>query len=400
MDGLNSVVGYHQAFETLCDRRLVQSMYSECDELMDRVLLTLHGEEHTKRRAIELRLFRRDFARYYERQVYPATLAKTLEPYLVAGSMDLHQFGKQVNINLSADLAGIDRKEESSEETELLISLVSKFGEGATLFHSTRDKREVRCEVASALATFDDLFFQPSLTRREGLLREIASGDRSEEEAPRDILGILLANRDAHGLDLAMIRREVAFFLQAGSHSSANAMVHAFHEIETWCDENPEDGQLIREDPLFLQRCVHESLRLHPASPVAWRKAECPFTLSNGTAVSEDDSIVIELQQSNQDESIFGEDAAFFNPRREISGRVAPYGLTFGIGIHTCFGRDIAGGALPDGVEDASSHHFGTITSLLRSLYEHNVRRDVDNPPVIDEATHRNNWSSYPVTVG
>ena len=397
MTNVRSVVGYHDAFKTLCDRRLIQSMYSECDELMERVLLTLHGKDHAERRAIELKLFRRDFVHHYEREVYPITLNKVLKPYLSEGRMDLSLFGKQVNINLSADLAGIDLPEESSELTNLLISIVAKFGEGATLFHSTRDKSEVRQEVGEALLKFDKYFFQPSFLRRQQLFKEIASDDRSELDMPRDILSMLIEKRDSHQLDEAMIRREVAFFMQAGSHSSAVAMVHAFHDIETWCEKNPDDALLVRKDDLLLQRCVHESLRLHPASPVAWRRAQCPFTLTNGEFVEQDGSVVINLKNSNQDDEVFGDDAEEFNPYRKVSGRVAPYGLTFGVGLHTCFGRELAGGSLPDNVKDSSKHHLGTITSLLKSLYKYGARRDPVNAPVADKDTVRSNWTSYPV---
>ena len=186
--------GYHSAHEALCDHRLIQSMYNECDVLMDRVLLTLHGEAHAHRRAIEWRLFRRDFARYYEREIYPATLAQTLAPYLASGRMDLPEFGFRVNINLSSDLAGIDRAEGSESETSALVAYTRKFSEGATLFHSTRDKDVVREEVANALQAFKEQFFEPSKARRESLLRRIAAGELAEESAPRDILSVLLAN--------------------------------------------------------------------------------------------------------------------------------------------------------------------------------------------------------------
>ena len=116
------VSGYQNAHQALCDRRLVQSMYSECSVLMERVLLTLHGEAHTCRRAIEWKLFRRDFARYYEREVYPATLKRTLAPYLTRGHLDLPEFGFRVNINLSADIAGNIR-------TEVDVDPETKFGE-------------------------------------------------------------------------------------------------------------------------------------------------------------------------------------------------------------------------------------------------------------------------------
>ena len=177
------VCGYEQAHQALCDSRLVQSMYGECNILMERVLLTLHGEAHTCRRAIEWKLFRRDFARFYESEVYPATLQHTLEPYLHQGHLDLPEFGFRVNINLSSDIAGIDRPAGSESETDTLVACTRKFGEGATLFHSTRDKNTVREEVAVSLAQFNEQFLLPSRQRREQLLKEIAKGNRSEDDA-------------------------------------------------------------------------------------------------------------------------------------------------------------------------------------------------------------------------
>ena len=393
------ISGYQNAHQALCDRRLVQSMYNECDVLMERVLLTLHGEAHACRRAIEWKLFRRDFARYYEREIYPTTLNRTLAPYLATGYLDLPEFGFRVNINLSADIAGIDRPDGSAAGTDALVALTRKFGEGATLFHSTRDKDTVRQEVAAALARFNEQFLLPSKSRREALLQQIADGRLAEEHAPRDILTVLLANRTDQDLDDDMILREVAFFMQAGSHSSANALTHSFHEINEWCRRHPEDrGRLIADDH-FLQHCVHESLRLHPASPVAWRTASEAFSLPDGTDVAEGDSVVIDLMSANLEASLFGEDAEQFNPHRTIADRIPPFGLSFGIGIHTCFGRDIAGG-LGDAKADGEAPHFGTLTNLLRNLIQHDARPDPANPPVADPGTERPNWGRYPLIIG
>ncbi len=393
------VTGYHNAHAALCDRRLLQSMYSECSVLMERVLLTLHGEAHTCRRAIEWKLFRRDFARYYEREVYPTTLAQTLAPYLERGRLDLPAFGFRVNINLSADIAGIDRPEGSAKETDALVAFTRKFSEGATLFHSTRDKAEVRGEVAEALDAFNEQFLRPSKRRREDLLAQIGSGERHEDEAPRDILTVLLANRDDQDLDDDMILREVAFFMQAGSHSSANALTHTFHEVDQWCRAHPEDRQRLLTDDDFIQRCVHESLRLHPASPVAWRQAAEDFELPDGTAVKTGDSVTIDLMSANLETTLFGDDADRFNPRRNITGRIPPFGLTFGIGIHTCFGRDIAGG-LGQSTDSGQPAHLGTLTNLLKSLLAHHARRDPESEPQADGGTERPNWGTYPLLIG
>ena len=391
--------GYHSAHEALCDHRLIQSMYNECDVLMDRVLLTLHGEAHTHRRAIEWRLFRRDFARYYEREVYPATLAQTLTPYLASGRMDLPEFGFRVNINLSSDIAGIDRAKGSESETSALVAYTRKFSEGATLFHSTRDKNVVRREVAKALREFKEQFFEPSKARRESLLRRIAAGEMAEESAPRDILSVLLANQHKQDLDDDMILREVAFFMQAGSHSSANALTHCFHEITQWCLTHQEDRARLATDDEFLRRCVHESLRLHPASAAAWRTASEPVTLADGTDIPAGGTVIIDLMSANLEAELFGEDAAYFNPHREIAHRIPPFGLTFGIGIHTCFGRDIAGG-LGQAKDAGQAPHIGTLSNLLKNLLANHARPDPKMPPVADTATERPNWGSYPLLIG
>ena len=399
MKALAKVTGYQHAHAALCDRRLVQSMYGECDVLMERVLLTLHGESHTCRRAIEWKLFRRDFARYYEREVYPATLAQTLGSYLDQGRLDLPEFGFRVNINLSADIAGIDRPEGSESETDMLVAFTRKFSEGATLFHSTRDKAVVRDEVAQALAQFNARFVAPSKRRREAILEQISRGDLPEEQAPRDILTVLLANRDDQDLNDDMILREVAFFMQAGAHSSANALTHTFHELAQWSEAHPKDRIRLKTDDGFLQRCVHESLRLHPASPVAWREASESFSLPDGTPVAAGDSVLIDLMSANLETSLFGEDAASFNPNRDVANRIPTFGLTFGIGIHTCFGRDIAGGLGTAKTEDQPPH-LGTLTNLLKSLLRHDARPDPARPPVADTATERPNWGSYPLLIG
>ncbi len=392
------VSGYQNALQALCDRRLVQSMYNECDVLMERVLLTLHGEAHTCRRAIEWKLFRRDFARYYEREVYPITLKRTLAPYLARGNLDLPEFGFRVNINLSADIAGIDRREDSESETDGLVAFTRKFSEGATLSHSTRDKNTVREEVASALAQFNEQFLRPSRSRREALLQQLSEGSLTEDDVPRDILTVLLTNRADQDLDDDMILREVAFFMQAGSHSSANALTHSFHEINEWCRHHPEDRDRFMSDNHFLRRCVHESLRLHPASPVAWRTANEAFSLPDGTDVAEGDSVVIDLMSANLEAALFGEDAEQFNPHRAVAERIPPFGLSFGIGIHTCFGRDIAGG-LGDANAEGEAPHLGTLTNLLKNLMQHDARLDPDNPPVADDNTERPNWGTYPLLI-
>jgi cytochrome P450 len=271
------------------------------------------------------------------------------------------------------------------------------FSEGATLVHSTRDKDEVRAEVSAALVRFSEEFLRPSVLRRQALLDRHARGELAEEELPRDVLTVLLRNEDRLDLPPALLCREIAFYLQAGSHSTANSTTHAMHHLFEWLAAHPADRARLLAEPLFLQRCVHESLRLHPASPVAWRKPLCPLALAGGAAVGTDDRVEIDLWTANRSRDVFGADADEFNPLRSIAHGHEPFGLTFGTGVHTCLGRDLDGGIVPKGAVDPAQHQYGIVALLCRALLEAGARPDPARPPTKATYTARPNWGEYPV---
>jgi hypothetical protein len=392
-----TISGYDAASDTLRDQRLAQSLYDEGAVIMADVLLVLHGAEHRARRLLELRVFRRDFFRFYEHDVFPATLKQTIAPYEVTGRADLMELSYRLTMNLTADFAGIDRPQRSAEETERLRRQVMVFSEGATLVHSTRDKETVRHEVRAALTEFKTTFYEPSLTRRQLRLADFAAGKIAEEDVPRDVLTVLLKNDERVEMASDLMMREIAFYLQAGSHSTANATTHAFHDVISWCDSHPDDQHRVHTDPLFLQRCVHESLRLHPASPVAWRRSTCPMALATGADSDTNDRVVIDLASANRDPSIFGPDAEAFNPHRTLREGTPPWGLTFGIGVHTCLGRDLDGGLQPRADTDPLTHQYGIVPLLVRELLKRNARRDPSDQALTASHTQRPNWGYYPI---
>lgn len=392
-----TVSAYHAASDTLSDKQLAQSMYDEGAVITADVLLVLHGAPHRARRGLELRVFRRDFFRYYEHEVFPATLAQTMTAAAQRGHADLIALGYDITMNLTADFAGVDRPRGDAEETAHLLRLTGTFSEGATLVHSTRDKDVVRAEVRAALQEFDTRFYRASMLRRRDLLARFAAGEIGEDALPRDVLTVLLRNEDKVEIGPDLMMREIAFYLQAGSHSTANATTHAFHDVVTWCAAHPEDALRVRTDPLFLQRCVHESLRLHPASPVAERRPVCPMALSGGAQAGPSDRVVIEMAQANRDTSVFGPDADVFNPHRQLPEGIPPWGLTFGTGVHSCLGRDLDGGvqARPD--TDPATHQYGIVPLLVKALLDRKARPDPARPPVRSSHTARPNWGSYPI---
>ena len=173
-----------------------QALYDKGKVIMDGVLLTLHGEEHRKRRKLEHKIFQRDFFKYYEYELFPKTLDETIKPFLNKGSADLLDFGYRITMNLTADFAGIDRPKKTPEETEDLLSLVKVFSQGATLVHSKRPHDEVNKEVLMALSEFEEKFLSPSKKRREKLIIKFKNNQIEKNELPRDVLTVLLINED------------------------------------------------------------------------------------------------------------------------------------------------------------------------------------------------------------
>jgi cytochrome P450 len=273
-----------------------------------------------------------------------------------------------------------------------------RFSEGATLVHSTRDHDEVRRESGIALAEFDRDFMQPSLLRRRRLLDRFATGELVEDDLPKDVLTLLLRNEEELALTPEQMRREVAFYVQAGSHSTANAFTHAMDDLFGWFGEHPEERAHACDDTLFLQRCIHESIRLNPASPVAWRRAVDEAEIGN-CPVPRDGKVVFDLRAGNRDREVFGADADVFNPYRELPPGVPPWGQSFGGGMHACIGMELDAGVWP-GPKDGAEHVYGTLTLMVKAMLDHGARPDPDNPPRRDETSVRPNYASYPVLLG
>ena len=383
--------------DTLRNADLAQSLYDDGRAVMGDVLLTLHGEAHRQRRLTEFSVFQRGFFRHYERNVFPQALSQSLAPYLDAKQMDVVEFGYRVTMNLTADFAGIDRPEQSVDETESLLHLVRTFSEGATLVHSTRDHADVEAEVGAAMNEFNQRFLSPSKARRQKLIDLVRSGSMPASQLPRDVMTVLLSHNEDMPLRTEVFQREMAFYLQAGAHSTANSTTHALHEIFQWVAVHPDEQQRLDRDPFYLQRCVHESLRLHPASPVARRRAVCPTSLGSYGTLATGEQVVLDLMAANRDRSVFGNDANEFNPHRKLPNGVRPFGLTFGYGVHTCLGRDLDGGVVPRDDSDPTHHQYGIVANLIRELLAHGAQPDPAREPVQDASTERNNWGSYPV---
>jgi cytochrome P450 len=389
---------FADAHEAYRNKGLRQALYDAGEVVMSGVLVNLHGEEHRRRRRVENRMFRRDVFETYERELFPRVTAQTLARYEEAGAVDLVHLGHELMLNLAALTAGIDRPRDTPEETERLFDYNARFIEGATMVHATGDRDALRASVAQALEDWDAEFLTPSADRRRALLAREAEGD--DVDVPRDVLTTLLRHGEELDVSWPVLRREVAFYLLAGAHTSATAFVRTVDHLLGWLAEHPEDAAAAREDPLFVQRAVHETVRLNPSSPTGMRRALAPVTLRSGIAIPEGATVVIDLQALNRDPELFGPDAAEFSPHRTPPPGVAPFGLSFAAGMHVCIGQDLAAGVVQRADTDPDAHLFGLVTGAVQHLFRAGVRRDPANPPQRDAATARPYWGTYPVLLG
>jgi len=388
-----TITDYDEARDAYRQKDLRQALYDAGEVVMADVLVNLHGAEHRDRRRLENRLFRRETFELYERHLFPPIIEATLAPELAAGRAELVDLGHRMTMNLAAFTAGVDRPLGTPDETRHLYRYLLLFIEGATLGFYTGDRAAKAAEIAEHLHRFDEEFLTPSLERRKALL---ATG----AELPRDVLSVLLANEDSLHLPHDVILREVAFYLLAGAHTSATAFNRVIHHIFSWLADHPEDRELVRTDRLFVQRCTHETVRLQPSSPTAARWALEDIELRSGRRIPKGAKVIIDLVQVNRNTSVFGPDAAEFNPHRTVPEHVPVYGLSFGSGMHACIGQDLAAGVMFDTDSTLEDHLFGLVPQAVQIMFDHNVRPDPDDPPEMDASTTRPYFGRYPVLLG
>ena len=299
-------------------------------------------------------------------------------------------------MNLTALTAGVDRPKGTPEESFRLYDYLMTFIEGATLVHYKGDKLAKEEEIKHALAKFDDEFLGPGIARRVALINEFKKGQISEADLPQDVLTVLLRNEDSLNLPHQVILREVAFYLLAGAHTSATTFTRTMHNIFLWLEQNPDRRDQIRS-PAFIQRSVHETTRLQPSSPVSERWAEKDIQLASGPAIKKGSKVIIDLIQINRDRSIFGEDAEEFNPERKLSPSVREHGLSFGLGMHACIGKDLTAGILTADSSDSDSHLNGVVTLAVQSMLDSGCRPDSTDPAEMNPSTSRTYFGRYPV---
>lgn len=369
------------AKEVFEHKQFIQALYEQDTRVMGRdVSLNMHGEEHRARRAVELAYFESAASDHAAKTRVRELASGMLKLASASRSADAVELARYFAAGLAAYLTGIDVDRRGNTDIVNLGRLADRFAEAATLVHSRRNEQKVLDEVDQALREFRVQYYEPSRARRQGNPRIEGGG----------LLARYLGQQAQLQLTDDALFREIVLVLHSAFAPTAISIVNILHELFMWIDADRGRRAKLIEDGALLRRCVLESLRLHPVSPVAWRKAVELVKLSDGQRMDRDDYAVIDLVQVNRDKRLYGANASEFNPFRTSAASVDPTGLSFGAGFHACPGRRVL-------LEAQDGVHLGLLASLIRALLVWGIRQDPARPAQPDRRTERAQWGAYPV---
>jgi cytochrome P450 len=369
--------------------------------IRDGVVSISHGAVHRARRRVENTQFRPDVLRLYEHDLFPQVMAGLLDVLIDAPEVDLYAVGELLSVVLASRRAGIDVQPDDLDQLRRLVHAVDVFSQGSAILDA-KDPDAVRALVRATYEEFERDFIRRAWDRRRRLIERVEAGDLATEDLPHDILTVLLLHRSDGNLELdddGRVVREVATYLQGGTHTSGQTLVNAFDLI---FGQPPDVLETILArlagDRLYAQRAVHETLRLRPTTPKIKRRAEADLTIA-GAAIPRNALVVLDAAAANQDPRLFGQDPERFDPDRAVAEGVARWGLSFGAGAHQCPGRSVAGGfPVPDDFDVDGEHVFGLVALMLQALAARGIGRDPDRQPERDTRTERfTRWRHYPV---
>ena len=163
-----------------------------------------------------------------------------------------------------------------------------------------------------------------------GYAQELADDRRA---APRDdIISILVAAEGNDALTEHEFNMFVLLLAVAGNETTRNAISHGVHALI----ENPDQWELLRDNPSLVDSAVEEILRWSSPVNVFRRTATCDVEL-HGETIREGDSVAMFYASANHDETVFA------NPDRfDITRDPNPHVTFGGGGPHFCLGANLA----------------------------------------------------------
>ena len=385
---------YHDVVEAFRSKAFIQGGGGRRDSapITGYGVLALAGRDHFERRRIEASLFRKDMLRWFECGVVAPALAAKLAEVAGEGPVDLLPFLRDVFCDLTCSFWGIDGID-TQDARQRFLAVVDEMTLGGAVEWERGSHREIVSQSLVAQRRFTATYLRPAMQRREALIEAHAAGRLPESELPKDLLTVMLRNKEHfEKWDSEVYVRELTLF--APGDTIMRFVPHMVAEMHDWVSERPEDRARL-EDVGFLRRCAMESLRLHPASPYFIRRAIEDTTLPSGRSFSAGDYVVLDVTTASLDPEVFGPDAGRFDPHRVPLHKIKPVALAFGEGPHTCIGAAMSVGEV-SARRPSPDDPLGLVPYTLRELFRAgatpdavSVRLNADNA--------RNEFTTFPV---
>jgi cytochrome P450 len=389
---------YHDVVEVFRSKSFIQGGGGRRDSapITGYGVLALAGRDHFERRRIEAVLFRKEMLRWFERDVLGPALAGALaEVARHGGQVDLLPFLRDVFCDLTCAFWGIDGVD-TPETRQRFLAVVDEMTPGGAVEWERGNHREIVASSLAAQRRFAAAYIQPARQRREALIEAHAAGRLDEAGLPRDLLTVMLRNKQHFDRwDSEVYVREITLF--APGDTIMRFVPHMVAEIYGWVTGHPEDTARL-EDVGFLRRCATESLRLHPASPYFIRQAVEDTTLAGGRSFRAGDYVVLDVTTASLDPEVYGPDADRFDPHRAPLHKVKQVGLAFGEGPHTCIGAVMSVGEISahrPGPDDP----LGLVPYTLRELFRAGVTPAGEGAQ-LNAGNARGEFTTFPVRFG
>lgn len=170
---------------------------------------------------------------------------------------------------------------------------------------------------------------QNSLHEMREYITQLA--DEKRKNPADDIISQLVADNTEEKLSMAEIVSTSVTFFVAGHETTTNLIGNGMLALL----KNPDQMQLLRQQPDLIQPAIEEMLRYDPSVPRGWRIVKQDVTL-RGQNISKGALIFPMLAAANRDPEVFDNFDTFDIQRPQNRH------LAFGYGIHFCLGAPLA----------------------------------------------------------
>ncbi|MFE7376527.1 cytochrome P450 family protein [Bacillus cereus] len=157
--------------------------------------------------------------------------------------------------------------------------------------------------------------------------------DMKRKEPKEDLVSALIvAESEGHKLSARELYSMIMLLIVAGHETTVNLITNTVLALL----ENPNQLQLLKDNPKLIDSAIEEGLRYYsPVEVTTARWAAEPFQIHEQT-IQKGDMVVIALASANRDETVF-ENPEVFDITRENNRHIA-----FGHGSHFCLGAPLA----------------------------------------------------------